>query len=64
MKQQDTLFVTITVKDQSGRRVAEIKNAKYGAGMARIKRMIDSKYQPDLATMPPLIRSMISGDVQ
>jgi hypothetical protein len=60
MKHKDKLFVTIAVTDNTGKKVAVVKNARYEAGMAQIDKIIDTKYrQAKTPPPPPLVMSMI-----
>ena len=59
-KQEDQLFVTVVVRDRTGKKVATVKNARFEAGMARINQMIATKYRQE-APMPPLVRAIIEG---
>lgn len=63
MNQQksDTLFVTIVVRDRSGKKVAGVKNAKYKSGMAQVERIVTTKYQSESGGIPPLIATMIEA---
>ena len=63
MKQRDKLFVTISVTDKSGKKIAVVKNAGYDSGMDKIAKIIDTKYrQQRTPPPPPLIMSMLFGD--
>ena len=57
---KNDLFVTITVKDKRGGKVAELKNMGFEKGMAQIEAIVGTKYrqrrQRDDKT-PPLIMS-------
>lgn len=60
---QDALFVTIIVRDRSGKRVAAVKNAKFESGIARIEQIISAKYQQqESVPIPPLVASMMGGE--
>ena len=60
MKHKDKLYVTISVHDHTGRRVAGVKNVKYEKGMAQINDIIDTKYRQTKTPPPPaLVMSMI-----
>ena len=63
MKTRDKLYVTISVTDHTGRRVAGVKNVKYEKGMAQISDIIDTKYRQTKTPPPPaLVMSMILED--
>lgn len=59
MKQKDKLFVTIIVRDHTGKKVAVVKNAGYEKGMARIDKIISIKYRQETPPMPRLLREML-----
>ena len=60
MKPKDKLYVTISVHDHTGKRVAGVKNANYEKGMAQISDIIDTKYRQTKTPPPPaLVMSMI-----
>ena len=55
---KDDLFVTITVKDKRGGKVAELKNMGFEKGMAQIEKIVGTKYRQRDAKTPPLFRTM------
>ena len=57
---KDKLYVTISVHDHTGKRVAGVKNANYEKGMAQINNIIDTKYRQTKTPPPPaLVMSLI-----
>ena len=53
---KDKLFVTIIVRDHTGKKVAMVKNTKYENGMARIDKIINAKYRQE---MPRLLQEIL-----
>jgi len=56
---KDKLFVTIIVRDHTGKKVAMVKNTKYENGMARIDKIINAKYRQEMPPMPRLLQEIL-----